>query len=101
MGRRVGAVAQLRRTTLDLYNEPACCVAAVILPVGGWLAFHAGTFVADVGGMLLAVALWRTALLPAPSESDSCRRDEKTGRTGCPVELSRLGLDTRLESAVW
>ena len=38
-------------------------VAAVILPVGGWLAFDLPTAVMDLGGMLLAVALWRTMLL--------------------------------------
>ena len=38
-------------------------VAAVILPVGGWLAFDPPTFVSDVFGMLLAIALWRTVLL--------------------------------------
>ena len=41
----------------------ACAVAAVIIPVGGWLAFDAGTAVADLGGMLAAVTLWRTVLL--------------------------------------
>jgi hypothetical protein len=41
----------------------AVAVAAVILPVGGSLAFDPPTFVADAGGMLLAIALWRTALL--------------------------------------
>ena len=38
-------------------------VAAVILPVGGWLAFDPAVAVQDLGGMLLAVALWRTVLL--------------------------------------
>ena len=41
----------------------AAAVAAVSLPVGGWLAFDAPTAVADLCGMLAAVALWRTALL--------------------------------------
>ena len=38
-------------------------VAAVILPVGGWLALDAPTAVADLGGMLAAVVLWRTVLV--------------------------------------
>ena len=41
----------------------ACAVAAVILPVGGWLAFDMKTAVADLGGMLFTVALWREVLL--------------------------------------
>ena len=41
----------------------AIVVAAVILPVGGWLAFDLPTAVEDVGGMLATVVLWRTALL--------------------------------------
>lgn len=38
-------------------------VAAVILPVGGWLELDAPTAFADLGGMLFAVALWRCGLL--------------------------------------
>lgn len=38
-------------------------VAAVIMPVGGWLAFDLGTAVADLGGMIFAVALWRSVLI--------------------------------------
>jgi hypothetical protein len=41
----------------------ALAVAAVILPVGGSLALDAGTAVADLGGMLAAVVLWRSAIL--------------------------------------
>ena len=41
----------------------ATAVAAVILPVGGWLAFDGLTAVQDLGGMLLAITLWRTLLL--------------------------------------
>ena len=41
----------------------ALAVAAVILPVGGWLAFDLPTAVTDLGGMLVTVTLWRTALL--------------------------------------
>ena len=41
----------------------ALAVAAVILPVGGWLALDGQTAVADVGGMFLTIALWRTVLL--------------------------------------
>ena len=41
----------------------AIAVAVVIMPVGGWLAFDAPTAVADLGGILAAVALWRTLLL--------------------------------------
>ena len=41
----------------------ATAVAAVILPVGGWLAFDGPTAVQDLGGMLLAISLWRTVLL--------------------------------------
>ena len=41
----------------------AVAVAAVMLPVGGWLAFDVPTAVADLGGMLAAVSLWRTVLL--------------------------------------
>ena len=46
----------------------ALAVAAVILPVGGWLAFDAPTAVSDLGGMLVAVALWRGALLQIVDE---------------------------------
>jgi hypothetical protein len=41
----------------------AIAAAAIILPVGGWLALDAPTAVGDLGGMLAAVALWRTVLL--------------------------------------
>ena len=33
------------------------------MPVGGWLAFDLGTAVADLGGMIFAVALWRSVLI--------------------------------------
>ena len=60
------AVALLRAwafaAPLALFGK-AVAVAAVMLPVGGWLAFDVPTAVADLGGMLAAVSLWRTLLL--------------------------------------
>ena len=41
----------------------AIVVAAIILPVGGGIALDAPTAAADLGGMLMAVSLWRTLLL--------------------------------------
>lgn len=38
-------------------------VAAVILPVGGWLELDAPTAVQDVGGMLAIIFVWRRWLL--------------------------------------
>ena len=38
-------------------------VAAVVLPTGGWVRLDAPTAVADLGGMLAALLLWRTLLL--------------------------------------
>lgn len=41
----------------------AVAVAAVMLPVGGWLAFDLPTATADLGGILASVSLWRTLFL--------------------------------------
>lgn len=41
----------------------AVAVAAVIMPVGGWIAADLPTAIADLGGMLVAVSMWRLALL--------------------------------------
>ena len=54
-----------------VFVAKAVGVAAVILPVGGWLALDAPTAVQDLGGMLLAIVVWRRWLLRALGESSS------------------------------
>ena len=51
-------------TALPLaFVAKAMAAAAVILPVGGWIALDGPTAAGDLGGMFAAVSLWRTGLL--------------------------------------
>lgn len=65
--RDIGTVRSLVRPGLIslplAFSAKTLAVASVILPVGGSLAFDLGTAVADLGGMLVTILLWRTVLL--------------------------------------